>query len=104
VEGHERAVLEGAACLLAGGRLRDLIFEDLQPHSSPVAGMLEAVGYSVFALGAPWHKPCLMPHREGAGRRFHTHSYLATLDPGRARERFRCPGWRCLRLQARTVV
>jgi FkbM family methyltransferase len=101
VEGHERAVLKGAAQLLAGGRLRDLIFEDLRPQSSPVTGMLEAVGYSVFALCAPWHKPRLMPHRDGARPRFHTHNYLATRDPGRAQARFRYPGWRCLRLRAR---
>jgi FkbM family methyltransferase len=104
VEGHERAVLEGATQLLAGGRLRDLIFEDLQPHSSPVTGMLEAVGYRVFALCAPWHKPCLMSHRDGARPRFATHNYLATLDPDRARARFRYPGWRCLRLRASKVV
>jgi FkbM family methyltransferase len=104
VEGHERAVLEGATRLLAGGRLRDLIFEDLAPHSSSVTGMLEAAGYSVFALCAPWHKPSLIPRRNGARRRFQTHNYLATLDPGRARARFRHPGWRCLRLRARKAI
>lgn len=104
VEGHEQAVLEGAARLLADGRLRDLIFEDLRPHSSLVPGMLETVGYSVFALCAPWHKPCLLPYRVGARRGFHTHNYLATRDPGRARARFRHPGWRCLRLRAGKAV
>jgi FkbM family methyltransferase len=100
VEGHERAVLEGAARLLAGGQVRDLIFEDLRPQSSPVAGMLEAAGYSVFALCAPWHKPCLIPRGDGARRRVHTDNYLATLDPVRARARFWRPGWRCLRVRA----
>jgi len=103
VEGHERAVLEGAVRLLASGRLRDLIFEDLAPHASPVTGMLEALGYSVFALCSPWHKPRLVPHGGGARRRFHTHNYLATLDPARAHARFRAPGWRCLRLRATAV-
>jgi FkbM family methyltransferase len=107
VEGHERTVLQGAEHLLASGRLRDLIFEDLQPQSSPVAGLLEAVGYTVFALDAPWHKPCLIPHRDfaqRAQRRFHTHNYLATLDPSRARARFWCPGWRCLHLRVRKAI
>jgi FkbM family methyltransferase len=104
VEGHERAVLEGAARLLAGGQVRDLIFEDLQPQSSPVAGMLEAAGYSVFALCAPWPKPCLIPRGDGARHRFHTDNYLATLDPGRARARFRWLGWRCLRVRAWKAV
>lgn len=104
VEGHEQAVLEGVAPLLAGARLRDLIFENLRPHPSPVAGMLEAAAYTVFALRAPWHKPCLMPHRDGARRGLYTLNYVATLDPGRARRRFRSPGWRCLRLRARKAV
>ena len=104
VEGHERAVLEGAARLLAGGRLRDLIFEDLEPHSHSVTGVLETAGYRVFALCAPWHKPVLVPRRDGARRCFQTHNYLATLDPGRARARFRNPGWRCLRLRAGLAI
>jgi FkbM family methyltransferase len=104
VEGHESLVLEGAARLLASGRLRDLIYEDLQPQAGPLPAMLEAVGYRVFALGAPWHKPCLLPHRDAAWWRFPTHNYLATLDPVRARTRFRPPGWQCLCLRARKVA
>jgi FkbM family methyltransferase len=104
VEGHEHAVLEGAADILAGGRLRDLIFEELTPHSTRVARLLEDLGYSVFALCAPWHKPCLVSDRDIAHRRFLATNYLATRDPARARARFRYPGWRCLRLRARPLA
>ena len=104
VEGHERAVLEGAARLLAGGQVRDLIFEDLRPQSSRAAERLEAAGYSVFTLCAPWHKPRLVPRGDGARPRFHTDNYLATLDPVRARARFGRPGWRCLRVGAGKAI
>src|SRR5262249_13978449 len=68
VEGHEAAVLQGAARILGAGRLRDLIFEDLHHDTSPGAGLLEAAGYHVFALHAAWHKPALIPHRDAARR------------------------------------
>jgi len=96
VEGHERDVLQGAAKLLHTGRLRDLIFEDHQLHQpGHVTKMLEAAGYSVFALYAPWHKPCLIPYQDviqNVPKGSFSDNYLATLDVERVRARFRQSG------------
>jgi FkbM family methyltransferase len=101
VEGHERDVLQGAAKLLHSGRLRDVIFEAHQRHQlSSIARLLEAAGYSVFVLYAPWHKPCLISYQDVVQYvppDSLSHNYLATLDVERARARFRGVGWQCLR-------
>jgi FkbM family methyltransferase len=103
VEGHERDVLQGAAKLLHSGRLRDLIFEDQQRQQpSHVTQLLEAAGYSVFALYALWHKPCLMPYQDvlhHVPQGSFNNNYLATLDVERVRARFRRAGWQCLRIR-----
>jgi FkbM family methyltransferase len=97
VEGHELAVLEGAAQALSRQAIRDVIFEDFNPMPSPVARLLQKNGFSVYQLTSGWLKPSLAPVREGINHpKDFSYNYLATLAPQRARDRFRAPGWRCL--------
>lgn len=98
VEGHEFNVLKGAETSLRARRIRDIIFEDLQSYPSPVHQMLLDYGYTLFAL----HMQLLKPHLEIASKdtTFQARdglNYLATLQPERARERFKRFGWQSLR-------
>jgi FkbM family methyltransferase len=100
VEGHEAAVLEGAARALRELRIRDIIFEELRQPPQRSTEILESAGYEVFTLYAPTSGPSFMPWREFQENRpegFSSHNYLATLNAQRANARFRPWGWRCLR-------
>jgi FkbM family methyltransferase len=105
VEGHELQVLAGGRRLLERKRVRDIVYEDFHPHPTPVAPLLEAAGYTVFALFAAWHRPVLLPLRDAAARRHgelaEPPNFLATSDPDRAVARFKAAGWNCLRRKAR---
>jgi len=99
VEGHELLVLRGASSLLGNRCIRDIILEDHDPFPSPVHQCLLGYGFSIFALRFKMWGPRLVPGssqtsfneiREGK-------NYLATLDPGRALQRFKASGWRSLR-------
>src|SRR5262245_34441869 len=106
VEGHEYAVLLGSKELLQTGRLRDVIFEDHHRPPTRVMQLLESTGYGVFTLCASWHRPRLVPFRDAlrpGTKGFGSMNYLATLDVGRVRARFRPGGWQCLRLRARSI-
>ena len=97
VEGHELAVLQGAAQALSRKAIRDIIFEDFNPMPSPVARLLQNNGFSIHQMLAGWLKPSLAPMREGINcHKNFTYNYLATLASQRALDRFRAPGWRCL--------
>lgn len=98
VEGHELAVLDGAARILEQGLVRDIVFEDFYPQPSPVSVRLQAAGYQVCALSPAWRRPILLPLE--LSDESHT-NFLATRDPDRARTRFEDAGWICLRLRAR---
>jgi FkbM family methyltransferase len=97
VEGHELSVLKGAVGTLARRGIRDIIFEDFNPMFSPPAQFLQQHGFMIFEMTGGWWKPVLTPVRPGLqppqGFSF---NYLATLDPERARQRFKKGGWRCL--------
>jgi FkbM family methyltransferase len=97
VEGHELAVLEGAARMLKQKLARDIVFEDFHPQPSPATLRLRAAGYDVFGLFQAWHKPILLPAKLGNPS---VTNFLATRDPKRARTRFEGTGWKCLRLRA----
>lgn len=95
VEGHELAVLQGAARTLA--KLRDVVFEDFGSYPTPVMSLLEQQGFRVFALYRTLHRPVLVePHRPGVPKDADP-NYLATRDPERARRRFAAAGWNVLR-------
>ena len=104
VEGHEFAVLEGAARMLEQKRVRDIVFEDFHPQPSPVTGLLQAAGYTVFSLVPAWHRPNLLTLEQHSKRRLKEYeltNFLGTCEPDRARSRFEGAGWKCLRLRAR---
>lgn len=95
VEGHEQAVLQGAARTLA--KLRDIVFEDFGSYPAPVMSLLEHNGFRIFALYRTLHHPVLVgPHRPGMPKDADP-NYLATRDPERARARLASPGWNVLR-------
>jgi len=97
VEGHELAVLKGAEESLSRGAIRDIIFEDFSPKPSAVVQFLQKHGFTVFQLSATWWKPHLTELAPGAPPvGDFTDNFLATLDPQRAKARFRPGGWRCL--------
>lgn len=98
VEGHELKVLAGASTLLKEKRIRDILFEDLGPYPSAVQEHLASLGFTLFALvekinrpvlDENWRKPSFDGDLEGA-------DFLATLEPDRARDRFKRSGWTVL--------
>jgi FkbM family methyltransferase len=101
VEGHEMQVLCGARQTLSQGRVRDIVFEDLDPASSSLPSLLASQGYTLFALWSritgpvispvtPGAHPVSVPLRDGS-------NFLATRAPDRAVQRFRSRGWKVLR-------
>jgi FkbM family methyltransferase len=101
VEGHELKVFQGAAKAMATRKIRDIIFEDFDPYPSAVHRLLLDHGYTIFSL----HSTLWRPHlgQPGPATRFNVardgQNYLATLDPDRAKSRFRAIGWQSLRRQ-----
>ncbi|HVW47989.1 MAG TPA: FkbM family methyltransferase [Solirubrobacterales bacterium] len=95
VEGHEMMVLDGFREALAEGRVRDLFFEEHEPLPTPVSTRLTDHGYRVFSLRGRLDRVSLGP--PAAASRDDAPTYLATLEPERARRRLRGLGWRSLR-------
>ena len=95
IEGHEIAALQGADRLLSVGRIRDIIFEEHEPLPSEVSRFLEAHGYEIFLLRKDTLRPRLVPTPCKLPKALP--NYLATLDPARARERFKKSGFLSLR-------
>jgi FkbM family methyltransferase len=97
VEGHELEVLLGGRRTLSEGRVRDVVFEDHEGAGSPVWSLLRDHGYEVAQLERTFRGP-LLALTSGSGRQtFDAPSCLASVDPGRARERLSPRGWRVLR-------
>jgi FkbM family methyltransferase len=97
VEGQELAVLQGAEKALQRRLIRDVLFEDFAAQPSAVAHCLQQHGFTIFALNSTWLAPRLVTLKDGSlARAGFTYNYLATLNPARARERFRSLGWKCL--------
>lgn len=97
VEGHELAALKGAEQALSRRAIRDIVFEDFSPAPSPVAEFLRKHQYTVFQMHPSWWRPNLSTI--GPGQNLPTnfsYNYLATLEPQRAKNRFRSGGWHCL--------
>jgi FkbM family methyltransferase len=95
VEGHELAVLEGAAGLLGSGRVRDIVFEEHASYPSPVALLLESRGYALRRIARGLTRVVLR-EKTSPPSRWEAASLLATRDPARAESRFRAFGWRAL--------
>jgi len=100
VEGHELQVLRGAAKVLAGDAIRDIVFEDLSGSGTPVQQLLLEHGFTLFALQQRLFGPVLrrLESQRHPKSDDDTCNFLATNDPGRALARFRRRGWQCLGL------
>jgi FkbM family methyltransferase len=95
VEGHEPDVLRGAGGLLERGAVRDIVFEDHDEYPSEATEIAEAAGYELISLANDlWGLRLSAPEDRGEVRAWPGPSYLATLEPGRARERLGPRGWR----------
>ena len=98
VEGHELAVLRGAAEALGHSRIRHIVYEDHVGPSSDVGAHLRARGYTILQIGYRLAGPMLASAEAPAvSSRYDAPSYLATCDPQTAREACRARGWRVLR-------
>jgi FkbM family methyltransferase len=97
VEGYERQVLSGAGQLLAGKRIRDILFEENVAPPTPVTELLKGSGYSLFQLGGRLRGPVLTPIEQVHDQPVDAPpNYLATLDPARALDRIAKSGWQVL--------
>jgi FkbM family methyltransferase len=97
VEGHELAALSGAAALLRGKLIRDILFEEHRPPPTAVTELLEAHGYTVLSVRQGLTGPIVSPPAEAYDRQlWDPPALLATVDPSRARERLERRGWLCL--------
>ena len=95
VEGHEPDVLRGAERLLENGAVRDIVFEDHDEYPSEATALVERAGYELISLANDLRGLRLVaPEARGEVRAWPGPSYLATLDPERAKQRLRPRGWR----------
>lgn len=97
VEGAEALVFRGARALLSTGRIRDIVFEEHRTAPAESHQILRSHGYSVFRVARRRAGPALRPIDAPVPSRLDPPTYLATLDPSRAADRFSSRGWRCLR-------
>jgi len=97
VEGHELSVLRGADESLAGGRIRNIVFEDHEGPSSPMSRMLTSYHYNLFEIGWRISGPVIALPGSNIHRKYEAPSYLATRDSEGALTRCRMSGWQCLR-------
>ncbi|MDQ3630135.1 MAG: FkbM family methyltransferase [Actinomycetota bacterium] len=98
VEGHELAVLQGCQRLLERRDIRDVVFEEHRSPPTAVTRRLSEAGYTVFRIEQKLGGPRLVERIEDEFPIYwDAPNYLATVEPGRALERFRPLGWRCLR-------
>lgn len=96
VEGHELAVLRGGERLLSERALRDIVFEEHEPHPTPVTRHLEGFGYEVVGLRQRLTRPALVAPGAATDSMWDPPVLLATIDSPRARRLFRPRGWRAL--------
>lgn len=97
VEDHELDLFQGASESLERQRVRDIIFESHDPPPTAASRLLEAHGYSIFALDGLLLGPVLYEQNVHASRKsYDPPSYLATAQPARARRRLARRGWTVL--------
>jgi len=96
VEGHETSVFSGAESLLAGKRIRDIMFEEHEAYPARSHQMLLDHGYHMFRVTRSTFRPLLLPPEAQSRQVFLPPNFLATLDPIRASARFAAWGWSAL--------
>jgi FkbM family methyltransferase len=94
VEGHELAVLEGGVDLFRRKQIRDIVFEEHDPHPTPVTTFLEEHGYTLLRLTKQFRGLGVTPIGEKVEEvSYEPPSYLATVEPQRAIQLLRTKGW-----------
>jgi FkbM family methyltransferase len=105
VEGHEAAALSGAEGLLAGGQIRDILFEEHGSYPARSHKILLEHRYNIFRVTGSIWRPLLLPPEAPPRRTFlpptYPPCYLATADPSRAHARFAPWGWSALTARLR---
>ena len=96
VEGHEMAVFSGGHDLLAGGLIRDILFEEHRPYPAGSHEILLKHGYRIFRLTRSTWRPLLLPPEAPPRQSYLPSNFLATIDPARAQLRFAPRGWYAL--------
>lgn len=96
VEGHECQVLRGTTGILAGGHLRDVVFESSWNFPAAAHELLRSYGYRVFEIGQSLRGPRLRPVRRRSGRHERLADYLATRQDTRALQLIAPSGWQLL--------
>jgi FkbM family methyltransferase len=103
IEGHEASALKGAEELVRARKIRDIVFEEHHTPPTPATEYLERNGYEVFRLEQRLLGLRLSDSpKAGTKDAYFAPSYLATLDPDRARARLRARGWMVLSAGRRT--
>ena len=95
VEGHEPAVFKGAAEALKAGRIRNILYENLDEAGTGVPALLQEYGFSIFGLGYTIGGP-LLTRMDEPLRNDPSHdapNYIATLEPQRIIDLFSPSGW-----------
>jgi len=107
VEGHESAVIAGATRLLRSAGIRDILFEEHEKYPARSHQTLVDHKYSIFRISGSMFGPLLLPPQAKVRSPFlppvYPPNYLATLDPSRARQRFRPRGWQALSSRQRNI-
>jgi FkbM family methyltransferase len=96
-QGHEAAILEGFGEHLRLGTIRDIVYEEEGELTARSHLILQEAGYSIF-----WFKEHFLrlkianPRLRAIGKRPYdiAPSYLATLDPVRAKNKLSTVGWK----------
>ncbi len=101
IEGHELQALEGARGSLASKKIRDIIYESFGAVDSDASKLLAQFGYSIFVLQSTVCGPVLLDKPKGNKPKYGDHNLLATLDPGRVRNRMSARGFRCFVREAK---
>jgi FkbM family methyltransferase len=100
IEGHELALLTGAAKVLESGNIRDILYEDHVGIDSGVSRRLSDYGYRIFFVAklpwGPWLCDTRTEMQRARAMSFDSPNYLATLDPDRARRLVTGIGYQCI--------
>lgn len=94
VEGAEWDVFRGAHSMIQKGRIRDILYECSAESSASIAEWLQGYGYAIFILYPGWLRLRLTMFGKEASRKSPVvPTWLATIAPERALQRFKKAGW-----------
>jgi FkbM family methyltransferase len=93
---HEAQVLRGFGESLRNGTFRDIVFEEDNPYPAESHRILQEAGYSILWFEEHFRGPKVIRPDENP-KTLRTYdirpSFLATLNPQRARDLLSAPGW-----------